>query len=274
MSLFRSALRSLKASPAFTLIAVSMLALGIGASTACFSLLNAFFLQPPPFDRPADLVSVHMTDERNPGLMRLSYPNFQDYRAQQSPFTDLAFHAFTGARLVEDGRPSNLFGQLVSANFFELLGVRAVHGRALVAADDADNAPPAIVVSHEFWKTNLGANPAAIGRTLLLNNTALTIVGVAPAGFRGVNQIDSPNFWAPNSTHRVFFFGQGLDHLNSRRSVLINVIGRLKPNTTREQAAAALEPITQHLAQTYPADNAGRTLRLVPITKAMIDRLV
>lgn len=264
-------LRSLTKSPGFTLIATTMLAIGIGASTACFSLLNAFFLQAPPFARPAELASIHMVDERTPGLMRLSYPNFLDYRAQQTAFTDLAFHTFIGGRYTEAGQHTETFGQLVSANFFELLGAPIALGRPLVAADDAENAPPVIVVSHDFWTTRLGANPGVVGQPITFNNASFTLVGVAAPGFRGVNQIDSPAFWAPASAHRTFFFGQGLDHLMSRRAVIVSVIGRLKPGVTRDQAAAALQPITQQLARAYPADNGGRSLRLVPIEEAMID---
>ncbi len=270
-------MRSLVKSPGFAAIAAAMLALGIGASTACFSLLNAFFLQPPPFARPAELVSVHMTDERTPGLMRLSYPNFTDYRTANASagataaFTDLAFHTYVGARYLDAGQNADTFGQLVSANFFELLGVKPAFGRALLPADDADNAPPVVVVSHEFWKTKLGASSAAIGQLLTLNNLPCTIVGVAPPEFRGVSQIDAPAFWVPASTHRTFFYGQGLDHFISRRAVIVSVIGRLKPGVTREQASTALQPVTQHLATTFPADNAGRSLRLIPITEAMLD---
>lgn len=265
------AFRSLAKSPGFSVVAIAMLALGIGASTACFSLLNAFFLQPPPFERPQDLVSVHMVDERTPGLMRLSYPNFTDYRASNTAFTDLAFHTFAGARYVEAGQNIDTFGQLVSANFFELLGVKAALGRTLLPADDAENAPPVVVVSHEFWKTKLGANPAAVGQVLTLNNLPCTIVGVAPANFRGVSQIDAPNFWVPASTYRTFFTGPALEFFLSRRAVLVSVFGRLKPGITSTQADAALQPVTQHLATTFPTDNTGRSLRLLPITQAMLD---
>jgi predicted permease len=269
-----SAFRSLTKSPGFTAIAVAMLALGIGASTACFSLLNAFFLQPPPFARPAELLSIHIVEDGRPNLMRHSYPNFLDYRvanANANAFTDLAFHSFIGVRHLDAGQNVDTFGQLVTANFFELLGVKAALGRTLLPADDADNAPPVVVVSHDFWQTKLGGSPAALGQTLTLNNAPFTIVGVAPAGFRGISQVDAPNFWVPASTHRTFFTGPALEFFLSRRAVMVSVVGRLKPGVTAEQAAAALQPVTAHLAKTFPAENAGRSLRLIPVTEAMLD---
>jgi predicted permease len=267
----KTILRSLLKSPGFTVVAIAMLALGIGASTACFSFLNAFFLRPPPFARPAELVSLHNTDERTPGLMRLSLPNLTDYRTQNTVFTDLAVHTFTGGRFKENGQNIDTFGQLVSANFFEVLGVKAALGRGLVSADDQDGAPLVIVVSDPFWRTRLGADPGAIGRTLLLNNTPFTLVGVAPAGFRGVSLIDAPGFWVAMPASAALFGNQGLDFMRSRRSVSFSAVARLKPGVTLAQADHALKPITKHLAETFPTDNAGRSHRLIPIAQAMID---
>ncbi len=268
----RFAARSLRKSPCFTLVAVAMLALGIAASTACFSFLNAFFLRPPPFAQPRELVSLHTVDERSPGLARVSYPNFTDFRASNTAaFADLAFHMYTGLRYGEGPKAENLFGVVVTANYFELLGVTAARGRALTPADDRDGAPPVVVVSHAFWQNRLGADPAAIGRTLLFNDTAFTLVGVAPAEFRGVSQIDAPEFWVPVSAQRIIFQGTGLDYFLSRRAVAGSVAGRLKPGVTLEQAEAALKPVAQKLAADYPTDNAGRSVRLIPITRAMLD---
>lgn len=267
----RFALRSLAKSPGFTAIAVLMLAIGVGASTACFSFLNAFFLQPPPFERPAELVSLHSNEEKTPGLMRLSYPNFLDYRAQNVAFTDLAMHMFLGVQFAEDDKSTNLFGEMVSGSYFELLGVKTLIGRLLGAADDREGAAPVVVVSHEFWQGQLGGTVAALGRTLLFNNVPFTVVGVAPAGFRGVNTIDAPSYWLPTATHREVIVGQGRDFFASRRAVTVSVLGRLKPGFSIEQAAAALKPVSAKLAADFPADNGGRSLRLVPITQAMID---
>lgn len=269
---FRLALRTLAKSPGFTTVAVLMLALGIGASTACFSFLNAFFLRPPPFTEPDRLVSLHMVDERTPGLMRLSAPNFDDYRAHTGVFHDIALHTFAGMRYQDGDQATTLFGELVTASYFEILGVKPVLGRLLRPDDDRNaGAPPVIVVSHAFWQERLGADPAALGRPLVLNRVPFTIVGVAPAGFRGVNLLGSPAYWVPASAHSIVLDGQALEFYRSRRSVNVNAIGRLLPGVTLEQAEAALKTVAQGLATTYPADNAGRSIRLVPIAQAMVD---
>ena len=267
----KSALRPLAKSPAFTVVAVLMLALGIGASTACFSFLNAFFLRPPPFERPQELVSLHVVDERTPGLMRLSFPNFTDYRAHNSVFTDLALNRFLMVRLTEGGKDSDLYGQLVSGSFFELLGVKAAVGRTLSVADDREGATPVVMVSHAFWQSRLGADPTAVGRTLIFNGAPFTVVGVAPAGFRGVSTFDTPDYWVPTALYRSVMNGPALEFFLSRRAVTVSVIGRLKLGVTLPQAEAALKPISAGLAADYPADNGGRSLRLVPIAQAMLD---
>ncbi len=265
------ACRSLAKSPAFTLVALLMLAVGVGASTACFSFLNAFFLRPPPFAHPAELVSLHAVDDKTPTLMRLSYPNFTDYRAQNTVFTDLALYTFSTVRFTEGEKSSDLWGQLVTGSFFDLLGVKTVLGRPLALSDDRAGATPVVVVSHAFWQARLGANPAAIGRTLLFNNVPFTVVGVAPAGFRGVSAIDTPDYWVPVIAYRSVMTGQMLEFFQSRRAVVVSALGRLKPGITPEAATAALKPISDHLAASFPADNAGRSIRLVPISQAMLD---
>lgn len=263
--------RSLAKSPGFTVIAVAMLALGIGASTACFSLLNAFFLRPPPFARPAELVSLHTVDDRTPGLMRLSYPNYRDFRQQSGDLADLAFFTYSGGRVVAGGQSVVTFGLLVSANYFELLGVNAALGRVLRPADDNDGAPSVVVVSHAFWKARLGGDPAALGRPLVINGTPFTIVGVTSPEFRGVSQLDAPEFWLPSSAYKSQFGGPALDNFLSRRAVVVYAIGRLKPGVSRAQLEGALKTVAVSLAKTYPAENGGRSIRVIPIREAMLD---
>ncbi|MBA4138620.1 MAG: hypothetical protein C0518_15045 [Opitutus sp.] len=267
----RFAARTLAKSPGFTLLAIAMVALGVSASTACFSFLNAFFLQTPPFARPHEIVSLHTVDEKNPGLMALSTPNFEDYRRDNTVFTGMALHLSLGARLTEGEKNSYLFGQMVSANYFELLGVPAALGRALNRADDAENAAAVVVVSDNFWQTRLGGAADVLGRTLLLEGEPFVIVGVMPRGFKGVNFFEPPDFWAPTSVHRTLLKGQALDFYQSRRAVSVPVFARLKPGVTRAQAQQALQPIAAELAKAFPADNAGRSVSLLPITQSIIN---
>lgn len=266
----RIASRTLAKSPGFTLLAVAMVALGVSASTACFSFLNAFFLQPPPFERPHEIVSVHTVDEKNPGLMALSTPNFEDYRRANTVFSEMSMHLFIGTRFTEGDKHSTVFAQLVSGSYFQLLGIRPARGRLLTPEDERENAARVVVLSHEFWQNRLGGDLDVLGRALTLEGEPFTVVGIAPAGFKGVSLIDGPAFWASSSVYRTLLKGAGLEFYLSRRAVSLPVIARLKPGVTLAQAADALKPLSAELAKSFPADNAGRSLRLIPITQAMI----
>lgn len=269
---FKLALRGLAKSPGFTIVAVLMLALGVGASTACFSFINAFFLRPPPFAEPKALVSLHVVDEKSPGLMAMSYPNFLDYQKQNTVFADMAFAFSAGMRLTLDGKGSNAYCHVVPGSYFGLLGATAATGRMITPDDDrAEGAGAVIVVSHAFWQAKLGADPAVLGRVLVLNNAPFTVVGVAPEGFHGVNMFDNPDFWVPASMYRTVLNATALDFFTSRRSVTLPVFARLKPGVTAAQAEEALKPIAADLAAAFPAENGGRSVRLVPIAQATLN---
>jgi macrolide transport system ATP-binding/permease protein len=272
MNNLRFALRSLQKSPGFTLIAILMLAIGVGASTACFSFINAFFLRPPPFAEPQTLVSVHTVDEKSPGLMAMSGPNFLDYQRLNTVFAAMAFTQPTGMRITLDGKGSNVYGHMVSGNFFGLLGTAPAMGRLITPDDDrAEGAGPVVVISHAFWQTRLGADPAILGRVLTLNNAPFTVVGVAPDGFRGINLFDNPDFWVPASMQRTVLNATGFDFFTSRRSVTLPVFARLKAGLTAAQAQEALQPIAADLAANFPAENGGRSVRLVPLAQATLN---
>jgi macrolide transport system ATP-binding/permease protein len=272
MNNLRFAFRSLAKSPGFTFVAIVMLALGVGASTACFSFINAFFLRPPPFAEPASLVSVHMVDEKTPGLMAMSGPNFLDYQKQNTVFTDMAFSQPTGMRITLDGKGSNVYCHMISGSYFGLLGTTPAMGRLITPEDDrAEGAGAVIVLSHAFWQAKLGADPAVIGRVLTLNNAPFTVIGIAPEGFRGVNLFDNPDFWVPASMMRTVLNATGLDFFTSRRSVTLPVFARLKPGVTLAQAQEALRPLAADLAAAFPAENGGRSVRLVPLAQATLN---
>jgi macrolide transport system ATP-binding/permease protein len=272
MNDLRFAFRSLLKSPGFTLIAIVMLAIGVGASTACFSFINAFFLRPPPFAEPQGLVSVHTVDEKTTTLMAMSGPNFLDYQRLNTVFESMAFSQPTGMRITLDGKGSNVYGHMVSGNFFGLLGTTPGMGRLLSPDDDrAEGAGPVVVLSHAFWQAKLGADPAVLGRVLTLNNAPFTVVGVAPESFRGINLFDNPDFWVPASMQRTVLNATGYDFFTSRRSVTLPVFARLKPGVTITQAQEALQPIAADLAASFPAENGGRSVRLVPLAQATLN---
>jgi macrolide transport system ATP-binding/permease protein len=266
------ALRQLRKTPGFTAIAVLMLGLGIGANTAIFSFINAFFLKALAFRDPGRLVAVYTVDERNPGLLPTSHFNFRDYAEQNPVFGEMAEHTLVGVSLLLDQQPSQIGGEIASGNYFDLLGVTPVLGRAFYPSEyQHDGTHPVVVVSYSFWQTRLGGKPEVIGRPLVLNGTAFTIVGVAPPEFRGVDRLNSPNFWVPMSMHDVILTGIFRDFFTTRRALIMSIVARLKPGLTLQQADGALKPIAQKLAKEFPVENTGRSLRLMPLAEAAIN---
>jgi predicted permease len=274
----RFGLRMLVKSPGFTMVAVLSLALGIGANSTIFTLVNAVLLNPLPVADGERLVAVFTTDERNRGFvfgnaaMPMSRPNFADYRSQNSVFTGLA--AYQGLPLAYSGRgePEQIVGEIVSGDFFSLLGVTPVVGRAFLP--DEDQVPgekPVTVVSHAFWQQRLGSDPGAVGKTVTLNGHAFTVVGVAPKGFKGVNAIFAPALWVPIMAHPQVTTGFVRENMDSRRALLFQAVGRLKPGVSLEQAQANLKTIADQLARTYPDDNGGRGVALLPVAQATVN---
>jgi predicted permease len=269
----RLACRLLLKSPAFTLVAVLTLGLGIGANTAIFSFINAFFLKPVAVQRPDELVSLFTVDERNPGFLPTSHLNFIDYEAGNQVFSGMLAATFTGVSTVENGQPAQIFGQVVTGNYFDLLGVRAALGRTFLPEEAKTTGQnPAVVLSYNYWRTNLGGDPSIIGRSVLLNGVGFTVIGVAPAEFRGLSPLASPNFWVTTASYRIVLTGTFLNFFeNNRRALIMQIVGRLKPGVTLEQAEASLKPISEELARQYPAQNRGRSIRLVPFAQSNIN---
>ena len=269
----RLALRLLLKSPGFSAVAILTLGLGIGANTAIFSFINAFFLQPLPVQRADELVALFTADERYPGSLPVSYLNFRDYEAQNQVFDGMLAYSFVGANTLINSEPAILSGQAVSGNFFDLLGLPAALGRTFRAEEYRTiGTHPVVVVSYDFWRTRLGADPAVINRTLPINGTAFTIIGVAPAGFRGLNTFSSTDFWVTTASYKTVAVGVFASYYETnRRALIMQVVGRLKPGVSLEQAAAGLQPIAAELARQYPDANRGRSLQLVPLSLAGIN---
>jgi predicted permease len=272
LSDLKLALRQLARSPGFTAVAILTLALGIGANTAIFSFINAFFLKNVSVRAPQELVSLYTTDERNPGFLGMSRLNFEDYRDQNPAFSGMACYSFAPVNAMIGGAPSQIFGEIVSGNFFDLLGVHATLGRTFLPDEYRDvGTHPVVVLGFRFWQTQLGGDRTIVGRTLTLNGSAFTVIGVAPADFRGVNTLNSPAFWVTTASYRQILTGTLLDFYTVRRALLFNVVARLAPGVSLAQADAALKPISARLAQQFPDDNAGRGVRLVPLAESGID---
>ena len=273
----RFALRTFRRSPAFAAAAVVSLALGIGVNTAIFTLINTLFLNPLPVERASELVAVYTTDARNVSpfggnVLQTSFPNYQDYRDSNTVFTGLAAYSFPlGVGATIGAAPEQLFCELVSGNYFQVLGVRATRGRVFGPDDDqVPGAAPVLVISHNVWQRRFGGSDDVIGRTVPINGTPFTIIGVAPAGFHGVNSLFGPDGWAPSMMHAQILPSQLRGWMTERRALVFTLAGRLKPDTTIDQARANLTTIAKSLEETYPAPNGGRSTAVRPLTEATI----
>jgi predicted permease len=272
----RFAARLLFKNPGFTAVAVLSLALGIGANSTIFTLVSAVLLHPLPMQDPDRLVAVFTTDERNRGsffnYMPTSRPNFEDYRKHNDVFTGMV--AYNGLPLAFSGKgePEQIFGEMVTGDFFGVLGVTPARGRAFLP--DEDRVPGAslvTVLSESFWQRRLGGDPAVVGQTITLNGHAFTVVGIAPRGFKGANAIGAPALWVPMMAHPQLATGFLAENMESRRALLFGIVGRLKPGVTLAQAEAKLKTIASRLAGEYPDDNGGRNVSLLPLAQATIN---
>jgi predicted permease len=261
-------LRMLLRSPAFTVIAALSLALGIGANTAIFSLINVILLRPIPVEEPARLASVFTTDERNPGNLPLSHLNYKDLRDQNQAFTDMAAFTFAQLNWSTGNEAEQIPAQVVSGNYFSVLGGQPPLGRGFLREED-EKPTPVAVVSHGFWERSLGSDPAIVGRTLTLNRTPFTIVGVAPKGFTGTFLGGGPSVWVPMSMHDVV--QPNFDWYEERRGLFLFAFGRLKPGISLDQARANLQTVFGQLAQAFPTDNKGRSAGVQPLLETRLN---
>lgn len=275
----RSGARLLRKSPGFTLVAVLSLALGIGANTAIFSIINAVFLHPLPVEEPSALAQMYTLDTKtvntnaNFQLTGTSLPNYEDYRDQNAVFSGLAADTFA-LPLNWGGRaePQQLNGVLVSANFFDVLGVKAYRGRVFFPDEDKKLGSGAVVVlSYSMWVRQFGSDPNVVGQTVTLNATPYTVIGIAPPNFKGIFSLGRPDIlWIPLSMRDYVLSGQLKSLENNRRFRWISIVGRLKPQTGVPQAEAALKTIASHLEKEYPRDNAGRTIALFSLNDSAL----
>jgi predicted permease len=254
----------------YAAVIVLSLALGIGANTAIFTLINAVFLQPLPVADPSRLISVYTSDPRNSGYLPTSYQNYRDIRDKNTVFSSVAASIGVPLALSTEAHPEQVFGALASGNYFDTLGVKAVLGRTFLPEEDsAPGAHPIVVLSHAFWTREYGANAQVIGQKIKLNGRPYTVIGIAPPNFNGTTAIGGPSIWAPLAMYRELM-PQG-DILDQRRFLSCNVVGRLRPDTSIGQAQAALQTLAKQLEKEYPRDNEGRGVKLVPLTQSVLD---
>jgi predicted permease len=270
------AVRTLGRSPGFAAVAVLSLALGIGANTAIFTLTNAVFLNPLPVEKPARVFEVYTVDHATvitaANLTRtpLSFKNFVDFRDQNEVFSGLAAFLITGATLTGQGQPKPQPGMLVSANYFDVLGVKAMMGRTFFPNEDRNPGENAVaVLSYAMWTRQFGSDPSILGRSISLNSTSYKIIGVAAPDFKGTFTIRDPSVvWIPISMHAQVLPGPQEAVFNNRRMRMLYVFGRLKPGIAGTQALAAMQTIAGRLETEYPADNNGRSVELGSLSDA------
>jgi predicted permease len=262
----RYAARMLARSPGFLTAAVLTLAIGVGLNTTIFSFVYAV-LKPLPLPDLSSLVTVYMTDERNPGERGVSRQNYADFARRNDVLDSLTAEGFAYVNLAgNEGEPRRVGASVVAGNYFSTLGVKAILGRTFVPDEDrVEGARLVTVLGYSLWQERFGGDRGIVGRSIPLNNALFTIVGVMPPGFRGIEPIAGPDLWVPIMTYPVTTTGQTRQGLASRRFDWFGMTGRLKPGITLKQAEADLKTIARQLEQEYPNDNRGRTAGVRPL---------
>jgi predicted permease len=251
-------LRVLGKNPGFTVIAVLTLALAIGATTAIFSVLYAVLLRPLPYQDAARLMVLNETTPKV-GAVSVSYPNFLDWRTASHAFSQMAAVHQVGFNLAGISQPENISGDAVSPAFLSTIGVRPFLGRDFNASEENAGTPPVLLLSYQLWQSHFGSDTSAVGKTITLDGRSLTIVGVLPANFRGLDRTDvivPIGVWATNNPEDAAGRGNRGDTA---------VVGRLAPGVTFPQARAEMEGVAARLAKEYPASNDQFGVSLTPI---------
>ena len=249
----RYAVRQLRKSPAFTMTAVVTLALGIGANTAVFSVVNAVILRPLPYADPDRLVSFQaLNTEHVPHPDTLSYPNFFDFRAQNRVFERMVCYRGDIVTLTGPGSPQHLRARMVSWDLFPLLGIQPVLGRGFLPEEEKAGAN-VVILSYDLWQRRFGGDRTIAGRSITLDRLPYTVVGVAPAGFSFPAETRAVELWT--SISRDAFATEGHPLTVNRGASVLRAIARLKPGVTVEQARAQMDAIAAALARQYPDTN-------------------
>jgi putative ABC transport system permease protein len=256
----RFGMRTLLKRPGFTAVAVLTLALGIGANTAIFSVVNSVLLRPLPFKDSGQLVVVYEKTQTVPRDW-VSVPDLQDYRAASRSFQEFETFVPQSVNLTGSGEPERVVGAFATSGFLPMLGVGVERGRAFNPEDDAEGGGLVAVLSNEFWQRRFGADPSVVGRSLVFNGEPYTVVGIMPAGFRFSTVAPDvllpaqkwPNYKAARSEHNNW------------------VIGRLKDGVSRATAEEELGAIARRLEEAYPAENRGRGVEVVGLQEQLVE---
>jgi predicted permease len=268
----RFAARTLTRAPGFALLAIAVLALGIGANTAVFSIVDAVLFRPLTFPQPDRLVRIFAVDHPAQFVSNSSYPVYRDYRDGTRSFSGLAAYCDSVAVHVSTAGavPERRTAALVTGNFFGVLGLEAQRGRLITAADEAaPGASPVAVLSDGCWRRAFAADPAAVGRTIRLNGHPFTVVGIAPAAFLGVSLDSLPDFWLPISMVEQAEPEWGKD-LPDRGFSWLDIVGRLKPGVSIREAQSELDVLTAAREKGQPEDKRDPWARVLSLRDSVV----
>ena len=258
----RYALRTLRKTPSFTFFAVLTLALGIGATSTIFSVVNTVLLSPLPYREPAGIVSVYESNPRDgTDAFPVAPANFLDWRRDNRVFSAIAANRNQAMNLTgRNAEPERLFGAAVTASYFDVLGMAPRLGRAFTMEEDAPNGPRAVVLSDALWRRRFSGDPKIVGQSVTLNNEPYTVVGIAPASLR----LPSPEteFWVPMAF--------GPQDAENRGAHSMGVLARLKPGVTVEQASTEMRAIADRIAAAYPQFQSGFSTTVRPLSDDIV----
>jgi predicted permease len=258
----RFGFRRLIKTPGFALIAILSLALGIGANTAIFSLVNMILFRPLPVADPQEVVSVSAVG-KNGEMAAFSYPNYLDFRDRNEVLSGLLVSRIAYMSLSRNGNNERVWGNLVSGNYFDLLGVKPALGRTFLPEDDKTRlSHPVVVISHSLWQTRFGGDPSVVDSDVLINGRKFKVIGVAPAGFKGTEVVYTPEVYAPFAMQK--WIEPESNYLDKRDESNMFAVGRLKPGVSAAQAEASLNLLAAQLAKDFPNENEGLRIQVVP----------
>jgi putative ABC transport system permease protein len=257
---FRYALRTLRQRPGFAAVAILTLALGSGATTIMFTVINGVLLKPLAYPEADQLVTLHGKTEKYGEQWGFSYPEFHDYQSTSRTLRSVAAWTYGGGTVTKPGEAEYLFGRHISSGLFSVLGVPLVAGRAFLPQEDQPGAAPVAVLGYGLWQRRFGGSPETIGQQIVVDGKPYTIVGIAPAELRLDGEAD---IYTP--------LGQSTEpRMQNRGAFFIHVLGRLQPNVTLAQAQTELSVTARQLATQYPEDNQGRDMLAHPLSQEVV----
>ena len=250
----RYGVKMLWKSKGVTVVAVISLAVGIGANSAIFSIVNSLLLRPRPLANPEQIVELYSGDNEQP-YHTTSYPSYVDFRDRNEVFSGLAAYGIRQFKLGGANEVEQIWGEAVSANYFDVIGIQASQGRTFVAEEgEIPNRNPVVVLSHGLWKRRFNSDPSLVGQTITVNNQSLTVIGIAPPQYTGMMRGLSSEIWVPAMIMPALERSLGDGLVTSRGNKWLILVGRLKPGATIEQARARFDLLSKDMQAAHPRE--------------------